>query len=80
MWWVRPATMTRKTERLSRLLRLWLTTMPSDFATFARTTLRLSGEGLRAADLPLRGRRLFLSQLIGGEFYRGGVGAAGVQA
>ena len=44
MWWVRPATMTRRTERLSRL---WLTTMPSDFTTFARTTLRLSGEGLR---------------------------------
>ena len=41
------ATMTRRTERLSRLLRLWLTTMPSDFTTFARTTLRLSGEGLR---------------------------------
>lgn len=36
MWWVRPATMTRRTERLSRLLRLWLTTMPSDFATFPR--------------------------------------------
>lgn len=36
MWSVRPATMTRRTERLSRLLRLWLTTMPSDFATFPR--------------------------------------------
>mgnify|MGYP001068641392 CR=1 FL=1 len=34
MWLVRPATMTRRTERLSRLLRLWLTTMPNDFATF----------------------------------------------
>ena len=81
MWWVRPATMTRRTERLSRLLRLWLTTMPSDFTTFARTTLRLSPERLydflarvcdydRAADLPLRGRRLFLSRLIGGGFHR----------
>lgn len=70
MWWVRPATMTRRTERLSRLLRLWLTTMPSDFATFPRLS-RLSPERLcdfparvcdfdRAADLP-RGRRLFLS-------------------
>lgn len=59
MWWVRPATMTRRIERLSRLLRLWLTTMPSDFATFSR----LSPERLcdfparvcdfdRAADLP----------------------------
>lgn len=62
MWWVRPATMTRRTERLSRLLRLWLTTMPSDFTTFLRL-LRLSPERLcdfparvcdfdRAADLP----------------------------
>jgi hypothetical protein len=34
----------------------------------------------RAADLPLRGRRLFLSRLIGGGFHRGGVGAAGVPA
>ena len=78
MWWVRPATMTRRTERLSRL---WLTTMPSDFATFLRLS-RLSPERLydfparvcdfdRAADLPLRGRRLFLSRLIGGEFHRG---------
>lgn len=78
MWWVRPATMTRKTERLSRLLRLWLTTMPSDFTTFPRLS-RLSSERLcdfparacdfdRAADLPLRGRRLFLSRLIGGGF------------
>ena len=32
----------------------------------------------RAADLPLRGRRLFLSRLIGGGFHRGGVGVAGV--
>lgn len=75
MWWVRPATMTRRTERLSQL---WLTTMPSDFATFLRLS-RLSPERLydfparvcdfdRAADLPLRGRRLFLSQLIGGGF------------
>lgn len=75
MWWVRPATMTRRTERLSRL---WLTTMPSDFATFLRLS-RLSPERLydfparvcdfdRAADLPLRGRRLFLSRLIGGGF------------
>ena len=78
MWLVRPATMTRRTERLSRLLRLWLTTMPSDFTTFPRL-LRLSPERLcdfparvcdydRAADLPLRGRRLFLSRLIGGGF------------
>lgn len=70
MWSVRPATMTRRTERLSRLLRLWLTTMPSDFATIPRLS-RLSPERLcdflarvcdydRAADLPLRGRRLFL--------------------
>lgn len=62
MWRVRPATMTRKTERLSRLLRLWLTTMPSDFTTFPRLS-RLSPERLcdfparvcdfdRAADLP----------------------------
>lgn len=62
MWLVRPATMTRRTERLSRLLRLWLTTMPSDFATFPRLS-RLSPERLcdfparvsdydRAADLP----------------------------
>lgn len=69
MWWVRPATMTRRTERLSRLLRLWLTTMPSDFATIPRLS-QLSPERLcdfparvcdydRAADLPLRGRRLF---------------------
>lgn len=66
MWWVRPATMTRRTERLSRL---WLTTMPSDFATFLRLS-RLSPERLydfparvydfdKAADLALRGRRLF---------------------
>lgn len=59
MWWVRLATMTRRTERLSRLLRLWLTTIPSDFTTFPR----LSPERLcdfparvcdfdRAADLP----------------------------
>lgn len=56
--------MTRRTERLSRLLRLWLTTMPSDFTTFPRL-LRLSPERLcdfparvsdfdRAADLPTR--------------------------
>lgn len=62
MWWVRLATMTRRTERLSRLLRLWLTTMPSDFATIPRLS-RLSPERLcdfparvcdfdRAADLP----------------------------
>ena len=62
MLWVRPATMTRRTERLSRLLRLWLTTMPSDFATIPRLS-RLSPERLcdfparvcdfdRAADLP----------------------------
>lgn len=62
MWWVRLATMTRRTERLSRLLRLWLTTMPSDFATIPRLS-RLSLERLcdfparvcdfgRAADLP----------------------------
>lgn len=67
MWSVRPATMTRRTERLSRLLRL------------CRATLRLSPERLcdfparvcdydRAADLLLRGRRLFLSRLIGGGF------------
>lgn len=61
MWWVRPATMTRRTERLSRLLRLWLTTMAYDYAE------RLYDFD-RAADLPLRGRRLFLSRLIGGEF------------
>lgn len=77
MWWVRPATMTRRIERFSRL---WLTTMPSDFATFLRLS-RLSPERLydfparvcdfdRAADLPLRGRRLFLSRLIGGGFHR----------
>nr|DAX44674.1 MAG TPA: hypothetical protein [Caudoviricetes sp.] len=64
--------------------------MPSDFATFLRLS-RLSPERLcdfparvcdfdRAADLPLRGRRLFLSRLIGGGFHRGGVGAAGVPA
>jgi hypothetical protein len=41
---------------------------PNDFATLT--------------ELPIspRGRRLFLSQLIGGGFYRGGVGAAGVPA
>lgn len=61
MWWVRPATMTRRTERLSRLLRLWLTTMAYDYAE------RLYDFD-RAADLPLRGRRLFLSRLIGGGF------------
>lgn len=64
MWLVRPATMTRRTERLSRLLRLWLTTMPSDYATFPRLS-RLLPERLcdfparvcdfdRAADLPTR--------------------------
>nr|DAZ70411.1 MAG TPA: hypothetical protein [Caudoviricetes sp.] len=64
--------------------------MPSDFATIPRLS-RLSPERLcdfparvcdydRAADLPLRGRRLFLSRLIGGGFHRGGVGAAGVPA
>ena len=51
MWWVRPATMTRKTERLSRLLRLWLTTMPSGFTTFPRLS-RLSLE--RLCDFPAR--------------------------
>lgn len=51
MWLVRPATMTRRTERLSRLLRLWLTTMPSDFATFPRLS-RLSPE--RLYDFPAR--------------------------
>lgn len=84
MWLVRPATMTRRTERLSRLLRLWLTTMPSDFTTFPRLS-RLSPERLcdfparvcdfdRAADLPLRGRRLFLSRQAGRRVL---VGAAG---
>ena len=54
--------MTRKTERLSRLLRLWLTTIPSDFVAIPRLS-RLSPERLcdfvarvcdfdRAADLP----------------------------
>ena len=86
MWSVRPATMTRRTERLSRLLRLWLTTMPSDFATIPRLS-RLSPERLcdfparvcdydRAADLPLRGRRLFLSRQA---VRRVLVGAAGVR-
>lgn len=92
MWSVHPATMTRRTERLSRLLRLWLTTMPSDFATIPRLSRlsRLSPSRLcdfparvcdydRAADLPLRGRRLFLFRLIGGGFHRGGVGVAGVR-
>ena len=50
--------MTRRTERLSRLLRLWLTTMPSDFTTMPSdfTTfprlLRLSPE--RLCDFPAR--------------------------
>ena len=58
MWLVHPATMTRRTERLSRLLRLWLTTMPSDFTTMPSdfTTfprlLRLSPE--RLCDFPAR--------------------------
>lgn len=71
MWWVRLATMTRRTERLSRLLRLWLTTMPSDFATIPRLS-RLSPERLcdfparvcdfdRAADLPTGSAALSLS-------------------
>ena len=79
MWWVRLATMTRRTERLSRLLRLWLTTMPNDFATFPRLS-RLSPERLcdfpvrvcdfgRAADLPT-GSAAF-------PFPRGGVGSPG---
>lgn len=51
MWWVRPATMTRKTERLSRLLRLWLTTIPSDFVAIPRLS-RLSPE--RLCDFPAR--------------------------
>lgn len=51
MWLVRPATMIRRTERLSRLLRLWLTTMPSDFATIPRLS-RLSPE--RLCDFPVR--------------------------
>ena len=86
MWWVRPATMTRRTERLSRLLRLWFTTMPNDFATIPRLS-RLSPERLcdflarvcdydRAADLPLRGRRLFHSRQAGRRVL---VGAAGVR-
>lgn len=71
MWWVRLATMTRRTERFSRLLRLWLTTMPNDFATFPRLS-RLSPERLcdfparvcdfdRAADLPTGSAALSLS-------------------
>lgn len=72
MWRVRPATMTRRTERL---LRLWLTTMPSDFATIPRL-LRLSPERLcdfdRAADLPHGVGGFSFSRLIGGGF----IGAA----
>lgn len=90
MWWVRPATMTRRIERLSRLLRLWLTTMPSDFTTFPRL-LRLSPERLcdfparvsdfdRAADLPTGSAAFLFPHLIGGGFHRGGVGAARVPA
>ena len=46
---------------------------PNDFATFWRGSATLT-------ELPIspRGRRLFLSRLIGGGFHRGGVGAAGV--
>lgn len=69
MWSVRPATMTRRTERLSRLLRLWLTTMPSDFTTL--TELPISPHEV--------GGFSFL-RLIGGGFHQGGVGAAGVPA
>ena len=87
MWLVHPATMTRRTERLSRLLRLWLTTMPSDFATFPRL-LRLSPERLcdfparvsdfdRAADLFTGSAAFPFPGLIGGEFHRGRVGAVG---
>jgi len=48
---------------------------PNDFATFRRGSATLT-------ELPIspRGRRLFLSHLIGGGFHRGGVGAAGVLA
>jgi len=48
---------------------------PNDFATFRRGSATLT-------ELPISpwGRRLFLSHLIGGGFYRGGVGAAGVPA
>lgn len=78
MWRVRPATMTRRTERLSRLLRLWLTTMPNDFATIPRLS-RLSPERLcdfparvcdfdRAADLPHGVGGFSFSRLIGGGF------------
>lgn len=46
---------------------------PNDFATFRRGFATLT-------ELPisLRGRRLFLSHLIGGGFHRGDVGAAEV--
>jgi hypothetical protein len=49
---------------------------PNDFATFRRGSATLT-------ELPIspRGRRLFrFSRLIGGGFYQGGVGAAGVSA
>lgn len=79
MWWVRPATMTRRTERLSRLLRLWFTTIPRlydfrphDFATFRRGFTTLT-------ELPIfhsGGRRLFLSRQAG---RRVPVGTAGVR-
>lgn len=64
MWWVRPATMTRKTERLSRLLRLWLTTMPSDFHDFRPNdfaTFRRRSATLTELPISTRGRRLFFS-------------------
>lgn len=54
MWWVRPATMTRRTERLSRLLRLWLTTMPSDFATIPRLSRLSRLSPKRLCDFPVR--------------------------
>lgn len=89
MWWVRLATMTRKTDRLSRLLRLWLTTMPSDFATFPRlsrlsperlydfTTFRRGSATLTELPISPRGRRLFFSPADRRGCCRGGVGAAG---
>lgn len=69
--------MTRRTERLSRLLRLWLTTMPSDFTTmpsdfttFPRlcdfrpndfATFRRESATLTELPISPRGRRLFFS-------------------
>jgi hypothetical protein len=53
---------------------------PTTFTTFARTTLRLSGEGLRlwqSCRSPHGVGGFSFPRLICGGFHRGGVGAAG---